>query len=216
MYLISLIVENMMTIFFLFLYIGIITILVTLELIFIKHRKKGEWICPIVVIIFSLIFSYFSIKSSMYSNVNIVKLDVIDDSQQSGTQYALIDYDRKVVAIGQFIVNDGNQIDIYNLNVDNGHILDAPDEYVKKISIVIKQQKINIKDYTGSSVTYEQLLKYQNLNENICFTYTHIKLMLINLLLINMPAFLLISIFAYTRIYRHKKNMLMRVKLKDL
>ena len=198
----------------LFLLGGVFVILILLEKSFIKKRKKGELILPILVTILAAVFIGTSGVATISSTaVSWASISVDHGDQYLGEISAILNRDSKrLKAIGTFNRDDGDEIEYIDLEIKDGKIVGTGQALPYKEALEESLKPFLNESFTGRSVDYDQLRIQANQIERRfsleAFAYAIVAYGILPVILWLM--------YGVSKWRRKRRNLLRQTKLEDL
>ncbi|MEE0742127.1 MAG: hypothetical protein U0M21_07595 [Emergencia sp.] len=211
--------RNLTILCVLILYFGLIVFLGILEFIFIKKRSRMIRILPFATLFISILIFIFLQKISLTNGYDIRSIEIYKDNKVLGVQHLLINSDRKLIQIGQFITNEGIDSEYINLKFVEGNI--EEDTSIGEIDTIITNNlynyKINFQSYNGKSMIYEDLIRIQEKSDTTKVNNAEVRrIICVEFLICCIPFMVLYTILFSYRFNRRKKFLMLKSKLEDL
>lgn len=141
-----------------FFYFSIVTVLILAERYLIRRRSRGEWILPIVALIAAIILSMITFKTHYSQYSGLMDEQIFSGEKEVGRLYLVADEKRNLIAVGQFITNEGEKSRFIDLSFDrNGKLIETsePTRYGKDIEKELGYYKGKP---AGKSLSWEELV----------------------------------------------------------
>lgn len=198
--------------------IGIIGIFILLEAIFIKKRKKAEWIFPVIILIITMVFCIrMSILTSSKATPNLGTFPLNGGSPQAEiTVLVSAQPGREVIAVGQIFVGDVLHREYINVDIRDDKVVGTEKALPYKDELEDWLKDID-GSFTGTSLKYSEL-QYLNDEMNMQMRETKFEFFAFkfNLVRYLLPVMILPLMYLISRYRRKKKNLLNQTKLEDL
>lgn len=188
-------------------------IAVLVELHFIRKRKKGEWIFPVVVTALAIAMIIPNAKMTSTQGGGRGSY-CIGDNDHPAEVSMVLDADHKMAAVGYLMVGEGENAQYLPLEFKEGKLIGKEEamEYKQEIEGAMKSL---LKGFTGKSLPADQLEEAADKAQVIEKHFSWTALFMMCILYAPAPI-LLWAVYLISRIRRHRRNRLEKLKLQDL
>lgn len=154
------VISNIIKICAFFSYFGIVASCVIVELHFLQKRGSKKKMIPLGMLLAGIVLMMCFDVTTAVSTENIKKLDVVENEELVGTQIVLTDSDFSLIQIGQFIIEDSQNLQFVDVTLRDGEvILDADySVYEDAIAKSLHKHNVHIGEYEGVSMKYGDLI----------------------------------------------------------
>lgn len=198
-------------------HIAIVGIFILLEVVFIKKRKKAEWIFPLVILTITLAFCiHMSIATSSRNAPNLVTYPLDEHSSQAKVTILVSAKSEEVLAVGQITAGDVLHREYINLDIHDNKVVGTKKAlpYKKGVENQLRDMKVR---FTGTSLKCQEIEDiYHEMYIQMSETKFSFLYFIFNLIRYMLPVMILPLMYLISRYRRKKKNTLKKIKLEDL
>lgn len=198
-------------------HIAIVGIFILLEVVFIKKRKKAEWIFPLVILTITLTFCiHMSIATSSRNAPNLVTYPLDEHSSQAKVTILVSAKSEEVLAVGQITAGDVLHREYINLDIHDNKVVGTKKAlpYKKGVENQLRDMKVR---FTGTSLKCQEIEDiYHEMYIQMSETKFSFLYFIFNLIRYMLPVMILPLMYLISRYRRKKKNTLKKIKLEDL
>lgn len=200
--------------FILFLYTAIIVLLVVLEKYYLeRHSGKAKIIVAVSLVISLMLFGAQTPEHSYTENA-ISEIQITDDA----FLYVTLDKNRNITHLGQVATGEDEDMTFYNISMKDGRIYHIPHTISEKdFEFAFNMTNIYYKKFAGESETYSTLEKYRKeKTEYLSWSECPSSSVTAAAVRASLPFIICTFIYLFTFFRKKRRNMMKKMKLKDL